>query len=128
MKLNKLCETRKSTLRGRSWRCDCVESKFCHQFKKKKNARLKLIDCWVLLYWNFSLKNEDTVLPAFINPVRSLLEYAAQFYCSHHARDISKLEAVQWTATMTTSLRNKSYKERLARINLLSLERNASSK
>ncbi len=47
-----------------------------------------------------------------------------QFWLPHHAKDIAKLEAVQRRATkMITSLRNKSYEERLARLNLLSLEK-----
>ncbi len=42
----------------------------------------------------------------------------------HNAKDIAKLEALQRQATkMITSLRNKSYEERLARLNLFSLEK-----
>ncbi len=47
-----------------------------------------------------------------------------QFWAPHHVKVIEKLEAVQRRATkMITSLRNKPYKERLARLNLFSLER-----
>ncbi len=47
-----------------------------------------------------------------------------QFLSPHHAKDIAKLEAVQRRATkMIPSLRNKSYEERLARLNLFSLEK-----
>ncbi len=47
-----------------------------------------------------------------------------QFWSPHHVKDIAKLVAVQRRATkMITSLRNKSYEERLARLNLLSLEK-----
>ncbi len=46
-----------------------------------------------------------------------------QFWSPHHAKDIAKLEAVQRRATkMIPSLRNKSYEERLARLNLFSRE------
>ncbi len=46
------------------------------------------------------------------------------FWSPHHAKNIAKLEAVQRRATkMITSLRNKSYEERLARLNLFSLEK-----
>ncbi len=46
-------------------------------------------------------------------------------FCSPHlAKDTAKLEAVQRRVTnMIPSLRNKSYEERLARLNLFSLEK-----
>ncbi len=47
-----------------------------------------------------------------------------QFWSSHHAKDIAKLEAVQLRATkIIPSLRNKSYEERLSRLNLFSIEK-----
>ncbi len=47
-----------------------------------------------------------------------------QFWLPHHAKDIAKLEAVKRRATkMIPSLRNKSYEDRLARLNLFSLEK-----
>ncbi len=73
---------------------------------------------------NFSFKNKAEILPLYITLVRPHLEYAVQFWAPHHANDIAKLEAVQRRATkMITSLRNKSYEERLARLNLFSLQR-----
>ncbi len=50
--------------------------------------------------------------------------YVIQFWSPHLAKDIAKSEAAQRRATkMIPSLRNKSYEERLARINLFSLKK-----
>ncbi len=73
---------------------------------------------------NFSFKNKDVILPLYVSLVRSHLEFAVQFWAPHHAKGIAKLEAVQRRATkLITSLRNKSYEERLARLNLFFLEK-----
>ncbi len=69
-------------------------------------------------------KNKDIILPLYITFVRPHLEYTVQFWAPHHAKYIAKLEAVQRRATkMITSLNNKRCKERLARLNPLSLEK-----
>ncbi len=45
-----------------------------------------------------------------------------KFWAPHHAKDIAKQEGVQLRAMkIITSLRNKSYKERLERLSLFSL-------
>ncbi len=73
---------------------------------------------------NFSFKYKDVILPLYNSLVRPHLEYVVQFWSSYLAKDIAKLEAVQCRATkMIPSLRNKSYEERLARLNLFSLEK-----
>ncbi len=72
----------------------------------------------------FSFKNKYIILSLYIRLVRPHLEYAVQFSSPHHAKDIEKLEAVQRRATkMIPYLRNKSYEERLTRLNLFSLEK-----
>ncbi len=73
---------------------------------------------------NFSLKNKAVILPLYISLVRPHLEYAEQFQASHQAKDIAKQEAVHRRVTkMITFLRNKPFEERLARLNLFSLEK-----
>ncbi len=63
---------------------------------------------------NFSFKNKRR------NPTS--VYQLSQLWSPHHAKDIAKLEAVQRRATkMITSLRNKSYEERLAQLNMCSL-------
>ncbi len=60
----------------------------------------------------------------YISLVRPNLEYALQFWSPHHAKGIAKLEVVQRMSTkMIPSMRNESYEERLARLNLFSLEK-----
>ena len=93
-------------------------SRQCKDAAGKANRMLGFINR------NFSFKNKDIILPLYISLVRPHLEYAVQFWSPHHTKDIAKLEAVQRRATkMITSLRNKSYEERLASLNLFSLEK-----
>ncbi len=88
-------------------------SQHCKEAACKANRTLGFIKR------NFSLKNKDIILPMYISLVRPHLEYVVQIWSPHHAKDIAKLEAVQRRATkVIPSLRNKSYKERLARQNL----------
>ncbi len=91
-------------------------SQHCKEAACKANKMLDFINKI------FSFTNKDIILPMYISLVRPHLEYAVQFWSPHHAKDIAKLEAVQRRATkMILSLRNKSYQERLARLNLFSL-------
>ncbi len=89
-----------------------------------KRQRVKQYRMLCFVNRNFSFKNKDIMLPMYISLVRSHLEYAVQFWSPHHAKDMAKLEAVQRRATkMIPSLRKKSYEERLARLDLFSLEK-----
>ncbi len=82
--------------------------KFSQQCKGKANRMLGFIKK------EFSSKNKDIILPLYNSLVRLHLEYVVQFWLPH----LVKLEAVQHRATkMIPSLRNKSYKERLAQLN-----------
>ncbi len=93
-------------------------SQQCKDAAGKANRMLNFINR------NISFKSKDVFLPLYTSLVRPHPEYAVQFWEPHHAKDIAKLEAVQRKATkMIKSLRNKPYKERLARLNLFSLEK-----
>ncbi len=93
-------------------------SQQCKEATGKANRMLGFINR------NISFKTKDIILPLYTSLVGPHLEYAVQFWAPHHVRDVAKLEAVQRRATkMITFLRNKPYKERLTRLNLLSLEK-----
>ncbi len=95
--------------------------KFSQQWKDAAGKANRMLS---FMKRNFSFKNKDIILPLYNSLVRPHLEYAVQFWSPHLAnKDIAKSEAVQRRATkMIPSLRNKSYEERLARLNLFSLE------
>ncbi len=89
--------------------------KFSQQYKDavgKANRMLGFINR------NFSFKNKDIILPLYISLVRPHLEYAVQFWSPRHAKDTAKLQAVQRRAAKMIT----SYEERLAQLNLFSLE------
>ncbi len=89
-----------------------------------KNAAGKANRMLGFINRNFPFKNKYVILPVYTSLVRPHLEYAEWFWAPHHAKDLAKLDGVQRRATkMITSLRNKSYEERLARLNLFSLEK-----
>ncbi len=98
--------------------CNLISSQQCTDPAGKTNRMLSFINR------SFSFKTKDVILPLYISLVRLYLEYAVQFWAPHYTKGIAKLEAVQRRATkMITSLRNKSYEEWLARLNLFSLEK-----
>ncbi len=97
--------------------------KFSQQCKDASGKANRMLD---FINRNFSFKNKDIILLLYTSLVRPHLEYAVQFWSPHHTKDIAKLQAVQRRTTETiTSLRKKSYKERLASllVNLFSLEK-----
>ncbi len=94
-----------------------------HKFSLQcKDAASKTKRMLGFLNRKFSFKNKNIILPLYTSLVRPHLEYAVQFWSHHHTKDIAKLEDVQRRAAkMITSLRNKSYEEKLASLNLFSL-------
>ncbi len=78
-------------------------SQQCKDTKGKVNRMLGFINN------NFSLRNKNINLPLYIRLVTPHLEYAVQFWSTHHTKGITKLEAAQGRATtLITFLRNKS--------------------
>ncbi len=92
--------------------------------RQSKDAASKANRMLGFINRNFSFKNKDIALPLYISLVRPHLEYAVQIWSPNHTKYLAKLEAVQRRATnIITSLRNKSYEERLASLNFFSLEK-----
>ncbi len=63
-------------------------SQHCKEAACEANRMLGFINV------NFSFKNKNIILLMYISLVRPHLEYAVQFWSPHHAKDITKLEAV----------------------------------
>ncbi len=73
---------------------------------------------------NFFFQNENIIRKLYISLVKPLLDYLVQFWSPHHAKDIAKLEAAQRKATkMITPVRKILEEEKLARLNIVSLEK-----
>ncbi len=70
-----------------------------HKFSQQcKDAAYRANRMLGFINRNF-FKNKDLIIPLYISLVRPHLEYAIQFWLSHHAKDITKLESVQRRAT-----------------------------
>ncbi len=96
-------------------------SQHCKDIACKDNRMLGLINI------NFSFKTKNIILPMYVclatphiilpmyvSLARPHMEYVVQFWSSHHAKNITKLEAVQHKAIkMIMFLHNRFYKETL---------------
>ena len=95
---------------------DLKPTKQCTEAVKKANKLIGFIGR------AFEYKSEKTVLTLYNSLVRPQLEYCIQFWSPYYKKDMEKLERVQRRATkMIPRLRNKSYEERLAELNLFTL-------
>ncbi len=93
-------------------------SRQCKDAAGKANRMLGLMNR------NFSFKSKYIILPLYMNLIRPNVEDAVQLSSTHHTKDIAKLEAVQRRASkIKTTLRNKSYEERSASLNLFAFEK-----
>ena len=71
-------------------------------------------------------RSSEVILRWYLALVRSHLDYAAQYWSPYYRKDMGSLEAVQRKMTkMIQGQRNLTYKDRLKRLNLHSLERRA---
>ena len=76
-----------------------------------------------LIKRTLSCKKSSVILPLYIALVRPILEYGAQAWSPLLQKDINKLEIVQKRALRIMSdIRHLSYPEKLAKLNLYSLE------
>ena len=76
---------------------------------------------------NIECRSWDVLLKLYKTLLRSHLEYCVQFWKPFYRKDIIKLERVQKKFTrMLPGLNDLSYKERLDRLGLFSLERRRS--
>jgi len=71
----------------------------------------------------FTVRDKNIVLQLFKSLVRPHLEYSVQAWRPHFRKDIDQLEGVQRRATkLITSLKDKTYEDRLRLANLTTLE------
>ena len=76
------------------------------------------------LRWTIASRSPEVLLPLYSANVRPLLEYCSQCWSPYLQKDKLVLEKVQKTFTkMITGMKSLSYKERLNRLGLFSLER-----
>ena len=115
---NSLIETNKEKDLGIIISSDLKVSEQCITACNKANKILGLISR------NLDYKTKYTVLSLYTALVRPCLEYAIQFWSPHLQKDIDHLERVQRRATkIIPELRNKTYEQRLNKLNLFSLQK-----
>ena len=96
---------------------DLKFSKQCIEAEKKAQRMLGYIKR------QFGYRNKEIVLCLYNSLVRPHLEYAVQFWSPSLRKDITRLERVQARATkLIPSIRHKRYEDRLAELDLFSLE------
>ena len=96
---------------------DLKFSKQCIEAEKKAQRMLGYIKR------QFGYRNKEIVLCLYNSLVRPHLEYAVQFWCPSFRKDITRLERVQARATkLIPSIRHMRYEDRLAELDLFSLE------
>ena len=76
-----------------------------------------------ILFKSFVSRDCDLLKRAYVTFIRPVLEYACSVWCPYKVKHITAIEKIQRSFTRRIpSLRDLSYEERLARINLEPLE------
>ena len=84
--------------------------------------KAKQLSGWILN--TFYTRSQETMMTLFKSLVRSRLEYCAEVWNPHLLKDINFLEKIQRTFTSRIfGMRSLNYWERLARLNIMSLQR-----
>ena len=91
---------------------------------KKAYGTQRVVGLWNVLLAFIEYKSQDVMLQLYKTLVRPYLEYCVQFWSPHYRKDVEALERVQKRFTrMLPGLEGMSYKERLDKLGLFSLER-----
>ena len=96
---------------------DLKPKKHVAKMVKKANRLLGMIRRTI------TCKNKTNIMNLYKTLIRPILDYGAAVWSPHQQTDIQKIEKVQRRATkMIKEIRNLSYKERLRKCNLMTLE------